>query len=121
MNLSKSNIAVVIWVLLVGAFAAFMLTSEPATPHTTMKPLGSVLDVSACVSGKHSHLCHVRITSHEWQTDLGVWPGEILQRGDLIAMRTDQLGWRKDTWMCRNGVCRSISSCWSWMPCWDKS
>lgn len=120
MSISKSDIAVVVWVLFVAACAAFMLSSNPSTPQTTMKSLGSVLEVKDCSSGKHSHSCNVLTTSHQWVTDLRNWPGEILHPGDRLDMRTDQSGGRRETWMCRNGLCRAISSCWRWMPCWDR-
>lgn len=120
MRLSKSTMASIVWVLFVAGFAAFMLFSNPDPKQTTMKSLGSVVDVKNCHSGRHSHSCNVLTTTHQWVTDLGNWPGEILQPGDQLALRTDQTGGRIETWMCRNGLCRSVSSCWSWMPCWDR-
>lgn len=121
MAISKTNLAVVVWVLLVGVFAALMLTANASPPNTTMKSLGTVLQVKDCQGGKHSHSCKVITTSHQWVTDLGNWPGEILQKGDQLAMRTDDWGSKSESWMCRNGFCRAVTLCWRWMPCWDKN
>ncbi len=107
MKMSRSSFAVAVWVLLVIALAALALASRAAPVTTTMKPLGSVIELSDCQSRKRSHPCTVRTTSHQWLTDLGSWPGDILQPGDALAMRTDKSAWRTVTWMCRNGVCRS--------------
>lgn len=120
MILSKSSIAAIAWLLLVASCAAFLLFTETTPKQTTMKPLGVVLHVKECHSGKHSHTCSVLTSTHQWVTDLGNWPGEILQTGDQLSMRTDQSRGRRETWLCRNGLCRSLSTCWSWMPCWDR-
>ena len=120
MRISKSNISAIAWLLLVASFAAFLLFTETTQKQTTMKPLGVVLQVKECHSGKHSHTCSVLTSTHQWDTDLGNWPGEILQTGDQLSMRTDQSRGRRETWLCRNGLCRSLSICWSWMPCWDR-
>lgn len=121
MKFSKSNMAVAAWILLVIIFATYFLKHNAAPTQTTMKSIGSVLAVKDCTSGRNSHSCNVLTTSHQWVTDLGHWPGEILQPGDQLAMRIDLAESRKETWMCRNETCRAISVCWRWMPCWDRA
>lgn len=120
MAISKYRVTIFIWMFLVSGLSVFSLFSEATPPETTMKSLGTVLEVKDCQGGKRSHSCQVITTSHQWVTDLGSWPGEILQKGDQLAMRTDESGSKSESWMCRNGICRAVTICWRWMPCWDK-
>ena len=87
---------------------------------TTMRPLGKVLEVRSCNSSKHSLNCTVQTTTHRWETDVTNWPGDIIQVGDELGYRLDETKTRRDQWVCKNGMCRAQSSCWSWMPCWDQ-
>ena len=120
MAISKSTVAVLVWVLLVGVLAAFMLSSNATPPQTTMKSLGTVLEVKDCHGRARSRSCKVLTSSHQWDTELRNWPGDTLQVGDQLAMRTDETGSQSESWMCRNGICRAVTICWRWMPCWDK-
>lgn len=86
---------------------------------TTMRPLGRVLEVRNCNSGKNSLNCTVQTTTHRWQTDVTDWPGDNVQVGDELGYRFDETRTRKEQWVCRNGMCRAQSICWSWMPCWE--
>ncbi len=121
----KSNHLIALWVVIVASVALYMLIleSRSAKPSNTtavssMQPLGTVVDVKDCNVGKRSLNCAVRTSTHAWDTDVTDWPGDIVQAGDKLAIRTDETEWRRETWVCRNGMCRSQSMCLRWMPCW---
>jgi len=109
-------------------FGAFVITAAvlywiqlPNGPkRTTMRPLGSVLEVKGCSSGKRSLQCTVRTSTHVWVTDVTDWPGNIIQVGDELSYRFDATNNAKEQWVCRNGLCRSYSMCWRWESCWKQ-
>lgn len=86
---------------------------------STLRPLGRVLEVKGCNSGKYSLNCTVRTSTHIWVTDITDWPGNVIQIGDELAYRFDETKSAQEQWVCRNGVCRqkSRSYCWNWSPC----
>ena len=118
----KSKQALAIAALLFGVAVMNVLVLMPnsAQTVTSMQPLGTVLEFKNCESGKRTLNCAVRTTTHAWNTDVTGWPGDIIQQGDVLALRVDDTGSRREQWICRNGTCRSQSLCWSWMPCWTK-
>lgn len=104
----------------VSLMAANMLMLNASQAVTSMQHLGTVLEVRNCEAGKRALNCAIRTTTHAWDTDVTDWPGDIIQRGDVLAMRVDESGARREQWVCRNGICRAQSVCWSWMPCWKR-
>ena len=86
---------------------------------TSMKPIGQVIEVRDCDASKYELNCFVKTTTHQWRTDVTDWPGNNIQKGDELAYRIDDSGTRREQWVCKNGMCRSQSVCWSWMRCWN--
>lgn len=109
---------IALWVVIVASVVLYMLIPSNTTVVSSMQPLGTVVDVKDCNAGKRSLSCAVRTSTHAWNTDVTDWPGDIVQAGDQLAIRTDETEWRRETWVCRNGMCRSQSMCLRWMPCW---
>lgn len=114
----KSNHLVALWVVVVASVALYMLIPSSSKAVSSMRSLGPVLEVKDCNAGKRSLNCTVRTTARTWSTDVTDWPGDMVHVGDQLALRTDETEWRRETWVCRNGMCRSQSMCLRWMPCW---
>ena len=87
----KSKQALAIAALLFGVAVMNVLVLMPnsAQTVTSMQPLGTVLEVKNCESGKRTLNCAVRTTTHAWNTDVTDWPGDIIQQGDVLALRVD--------------------------------
>ena len=87
----KSKQALAIAALLVGVAVMNFLVLMPnsAQTVTSMQPLGTVLEVKNCESGIRILNCAVRTTTHAWNTDVTDWPGDIIQQGDVLALRVD--------------------------------
>lgn len=118
MQLSRLAIAVLIVICICASLLSYTRLTTPDNIVTTMQPVGTVVDLKDCRTGKNSLRCVIRTTTHVWTSDVTDWPGDMLQRGDVLAMRVDESGTRRDHWVCKNGMCRSQGTCWNWMPCW---
>jgi hypothetical protein len=97
--------------------AIALLLCAHAASAQTYQPLGAVLQVVECRAAKRSLTCTVRTTTHVWRTDVTGWPGDNLQVGDTLSIRTDKHKWGTETWLCKTGTCRAHSVCYWWMPC----
>lgn len=106
--------------LLILATVAILYFAYPFETNfiTQERSLGTVLKVSNCDSGRHRLNCDIQTNTHQWNTDLTDWPGDIIQAGDVLSIRTDVGKNRRNSWFCKNGACRQDTSCLSWMPCW---
>lgn len=96
------------------------LVCTPALSQDAVEQLGTVAIVTECRTGKYSLNCRVATTTHVWGTDVTDWPGNIVQRGDRLSTMHRTEGKTRSYWLCRNGLCRQKSVCYSWMPCWSK-
>lgn len=86
---------------------------------------GVVRSVDDCRAAKHSLHCLVRTERSAYELDVTRFPGNIVQPGDELF--TERRNWTltksrpdvRHSYLCKNDQCEIISTCWSWMSCWE--
>lgn len=90
--------------------------------YVIKKDYGTVKSIKKCSSGRHSYECEIRTTKFRFpQLDVTRYPTEMIVKGDNLFRQVkvyEDLGVYK-TYNCKNNSCTPISSCYSWMGCWD--
>ena len=85
------------------------------------KDYGTVLGVEYIRSGKYS--AYFRITTDKvvWDSiNIRNFPDDNVRVGDILS---EQIIITQDSakyYICKNGMCSQISTCYSWMPCFNK-
>jgi hypothetical protein len=80
---------------------------------------GVVVSVTGCDKSKYSLYCLVETTAWRKRLDITDYPGEYVTIGDTLSWRNVYYEGRREQHMCRNDRCWSLSTCYSWMPCYD--
>lgn len=108
------------------AFGALIYATRPPNkdevPKISLRTYGTVTDVASCSGHKYGLDCRVTVTKNDkqysYRLDVTDFPGDIIQRGDLIGYQITEYKRVVHTDKFRNGKVRGSTTCYSWMSCW---